>query len=159
MKKNILSSVVFALAMFSMFYFVSGCDDSGIQNEGDYVTGYVTFTDTNLIQGGNYGISMYRNKSNPFDTMPIRSEAITMTKTNNQYKCYFKFSGVESGSYYFAVTFNRTPAIPNRLIPVLGTRGCDTNRNCTSHKLVTFPNHSYEDCNIISWTDTLKRLN
>lgn len=159
MKKNILSLFMFALILFTVSYYNSGCDDAGVQSEGDYVTGYVTFTDTNLIKAGYYAVSMYRNKSNPFDTLPLRSDAITMTKTNNQYKCYFKMSQVANGSYYFAVTFNRNPAIPNRLIPVLGTRGCDTNRNCTTHKLVVFPNHSYEDCNIISWTDTLKRMN
>ncbi len=159
MKKNIYSLILFIIVLSSFCYFTSGCDDAGIQDSGDHVTGYVTFTDTNLCKGGYYAISMYRNKTNPFDTLPLRSDSLTMTKQQNLYKCYYKFSGVTSGSYYFAVTFIRTPFNPNRLVPVLGSRGCDTNHSCTAHILVAFPNHSYEDCNILSWTDTLKKLN
>jgi len=159
MKKKITSAILFFIILPSLFYFAGGCDDSGVEEKGDHVTGYVTFTDTNLTQNGYYAISMFENKSNPFYSKPLRSDALTMTKNGNQYKCYYKFSGVASGSYYFAVTFNRTPIDTVRVPPVLGTWGCDNNPNCTAHKLVVFPNYSYEDCNILSWTDTLKRLN
>ena len=159
MKKKIIPAILFFIILLSFIYFTGGCDDSGVEEKGDHVTGYVTFTDTNLTQGGYYAVSMFENKSNPFNFNPLRSDALTMTKNGNQYICYFKFSGVASGSYYFAVTFNKTPPDTTRVPPVLGTRGCDTNHNCTAHKLIAFPNYSYEDCNILSWTDTTKKLN
>jgi hypothetical protein len=143
---------------FISFLFLS-CDDSSTQPKGDDVSGYVTFTDTLLIAGGYYAISRYANKPNPFDTLPLSNLQLSMTKVGNVYKDYFKMTGIPSGKYYFAVTWIKTPENPNLKPPVLGTRGCDTNRLCTSHKLVEFPNYSYEDCNILSWTDTTKRLN
>jgi hypothetical protein len=102
---------------------------------------------------------MYAYKSNPFDTLPLRSDSLQLAKNGNQYKCFFKFSGVAGGSYYFAVTWIKYPVVSNLIPPVLGTRGCDTNHQCTSHKIIAFPNYSYEDCNILAWTDTIKKLN
>jgi hypothetical protein len=140
-------------------YFFQSCDDSSTQPEGDYIVGYVTFTDTNLVAGGYYAISRFANRQNPFNTLPLKSDSLVMTKVGNVYKDYFKMSGVPSGSYYFAVTWIKYPIIPNLVPAVLGTRGCDTNHQCTSHKLIMFPYYSYEDCNILSWTNPAKRLN
>lgn len=160
MKKKTVYS--FFLISFLFVFFLnsfSGCGDTGVQSSGDHVSGYVTFTDMNLISGGYYAISLYAKKTNPFDTLPIRSDSLVMTQNGNIYKDYFKMSGIANGDYYFAVTWIKYPVVPNLVPIVLGTRGCDTNRQCTNHTVVPFPNYSYDDCNILSWTDTTKRLN
>jgi hypothetical protein len=159
MKKINLQSCILFLLTMAWLYSFQGCDDSSVQSSGDHISGYITFTDTNLVYGGYYAVSMYENRSNPFDTLPLRSDSLTLSKNGNQYKSYFKFSGVSNGQYYFGVTWIKYPFNPALKPPVLGTRGCDTAHNCTNHILISFPNYSYEDCNILSWTDTAKRLN
>jgi hypothetical protein len=156
MKQTLYCILFISISLF--FISFNGCDDSSVQSSGDHMSGYVTFTDTNLTRGGYYAISYYAQNTNPFDTLPLRSDALTMTLNGNVYKDYFKMTGIPNGSYYFAVTWIKNND-PNFRPIVLGTRGCDTNRSCTSHILVPFPNYSYDDCNILSWTDTTKRLN
>lgn len=155
--KNKTYTFLFISIIFILNFFY-GCDDSGVQSSGDHMSGFVTFTDTNLVTGGYYAISLYAKKTNPFDTLPLRSDALTMTLNGNVYKDYFKMTGISNGSYYFAVTWIKNSE-PNFFPIVLGSRGCDTNRQCTNHTVVLFPNYSYDDCNILSWTDTTKRLN
>ncbi len=159
MKNKITSVIFFHAFLFLSFYFLQSCGDTAVQQSGDSITGYITFTDTNLIGGGYYAISMFKNRANPFDTLPLRNDSLTMSKSGNVYKVFYKFSGVSSGSYYFAVTWIKSPFIPGVVPPVLGSRGCDTNHNCSSHRLIAFPNYSYENCDILSWTDTTMRLN
>jgi hypothetical protein len=159
MKQISFQSAILFLLFIAWVHSFQGCDDSSVQDSGDHINGYVTFTDTSLIGGGYYAISMYKNRANPFDTLPLRSDSLTLSKDGNRYKSFFKFSGVSSGQYYFGVTWIKYPVNPALKPPVLGTRGCDTNHNCNSHILISFPNYSYEDCNILSWTDTTKKLN
>jgi hypothetical protein len=159
MRNKLTNSFLFVSILFIFILnFFYGCGDSSVQSSGDHISGYVTFTDTNLIPGGYYAISIYNVMTNPFDTLPLRSDALTMTLNGNVYKDYFKLTNIPNGSYYFAVTWIKNSA-PNFLPVVLGTRGCDTNHQCTNHTVVPFPNYSYEDCNILSWTDTTKKLN
>jgi hypothetical protein len=159
MRNKFYRLIPFLLVLPFISYFFQSCDDSSTQPEGDHVSGYITFTDTNLVGGGYYAISRFANKSNPFDTLPLQSDSLIMTKVGNVYKDFFKMSGIPGGKYYFAVTWIKYPVVPGLVPAVLGTRGCDTNHQCTNHTLIAFPNYSYEDCNMLSWTDPAKRLN
>jgi hypothetical protein len=158
MKSKYLNIIIYAILFLSLLYFVQSCTDMGYQPSGDYISGWVTFSDTNFLAGGYYAISMYKNKSNPFDTLPIKSDSIPMKTTGNGKHAYYRITTVNSGSYYFAVTWIRSALGPNVKPPVVGTLGCDTTINCSSFTLITFPNFSGADFNIFSWTDTTKRV-
>jgi hypothetical protein len=158
MKKKYLNIILYAILFLSLLYLVQSCDDMSYQPSGDYISGWVTFSDTNFIHGGYYAISMYPKKSYPFDTLPIRSDSLPMKQYGNGRQSYYRFSCTDNGSYYFGITWINSVLGPNHRPPVLGTLGCDTTSNCTSFKLITFPNFSGADFNIFCWTDTSKRI-
>lgn len=145
-----LLALIFILLLFSL----QSCTDMGYQPSGDYISGWAIIMDTNLTPGGYYAISMYANKSNPFDTLPLRSDSLKL----ENYRSYFRVGGVPNGSYFFAVTWIQYPLQPGIRPPVLGTWKCDTTHNCTNHEVITFPNFSGANYNILAWADTSKRL-
>lgn len=157
MKTRFLQILLYVLVLPLIIYLVQSCGDMGFQPPGDYISGYVIFKDTNLLPGGYYAISMYKNKSNPYDTMPIRSDSLKIDP-KKLYAEYYRVDNVPSGNYFFAVTWIRSPLEPYIKPPVLGTLGCDTNINCRDYELITFPNFSGKNYNIITYTDTAKKL-
>jgi hypothetical protein len=150
-----LIASVFVLLLFSL----QGCSDMGYQPQGDYISGWVTFTDTALMPGGYYAISMYANKPNPFDTLPLKSDSLKLELDYSVYKAYYRLSNEIKDSYFFAVTWHEYPVLPYLVPPVLGSWGCDTDRTCTAHKVISFPNYTGASYNILCWTDTSKKLN
>ncbi len=159
MDKKSLKLFFLAAILLMLLFSIQSCTDMGYQPSGDYISGWVMIYDTNLIPGGYYAISMYANKSNPFDTLPIKSDSLKLERDYNIYKCYYRINNNINGSYYFAVTWIEYPVQQYDKLPVLGTRGCDTNKDCTNHELISFPNFTGANYNIISWADTAKNLN
>jgi hypothetical protein len=158
MKKKYLQLILLSILLFVLLMFMQSCSDNSLQPSGDYISGWVTFSDTNFLKGGYYAISMYENKSNPFSSMPLESDSLPMKKYRNGRMVYYRFTYEGSGSYYFGVTWIQIPLNPNVRPPVLATLGCDTNINCNDHEIIMFPNFTGANYNIFSWTDTTKRL-
>lgn len=159
MDKKSINTFLLALIFLLLLLSLQSCSDMAYQPSGDYVSGWVTIADTNLLTGGYYAISVFANKPGAFDTLPLKSDSLNLVRYTYDYKSYFRVSGVPSGSYYFAVTWIDYPLQPLNILPVLGTRGCDTSRSCTNHELIPYPNFTGASYNILSWADTSKRLN
>ncbi len=157
MKTKLLRSILFLLVLPLIIYSLQSCGDMAFQPSGDYISGYVIFKDTNLLKGGYYAISMYRNKSNPYDTMPLRSDSLKIEHGKTSL-VYYRVGNVQSGNYFFGVTWIKSPPEPYVKPPVLGILGCDTNINCRDYEVITFPNFSGKNYNILSFTDTTKRM-
>ena len=158
MKKNYFQLLILSILLFVLLLFMQSCSDNSFQPSGDYISGWVIFNDTNFIRGGYYAISMYENNSNPFSYMPLRSDSLPMKKYGTGNMIYYRFTNNDNGHYYFGVTWIQSPPVQNQRPPVLGTLGCDTNSNCSDHLLIAFPNFTGANYNIVSWTDTTKRL-
>jgi hypothetical protein len=158
MKNKFLNIILYAILFLSLLYLVESCDDMSYQPSGNYISGWVTFSDTNFVRGGHYAISMYANKPNPFDTIPIRSDSLPMKVYGNGRQVYYRFNCNDKASYYFGITWINSNVGPNIRPPGMGTLGCDTSSNCNSYELITFPNFSGADYNIFCWTDTTKRV-
>lgn len=137
---------------------MQSCTDNTYQPSGDYISGWVTFKDTNFVKGGYYAISMYENKSNPFNSMPIKSDSLHLKDIRGGRDVYYRFTNSNSGSYYFGVTWIKLPEDPNFKPIVLGTLGCDTVPNCGNNEIIMFPNFTGASYNIFTWTDTTRRL-
>lgn len=159
MKQKTLYFLPLSLLFIMLSFSFESCTDMGYQPPGDYISGWAIVIDTNLLPGGYYAISMYQNKANAFDTLPLRSDSLKLVKDYNSYRSYFRFSSAPKGSYYFAVTWIAYPVPQHDKFPVLGTWRCDTNRNCTNHELISFPNFTGANYNIFCWADTSYKLN
>jgi hypothetical protein len=161
-KKNYSFSLVFLFAIF-LFFLIEGCDDSGINPDETSIGGTVTFTSTNLYPSnlGYYAISLYPEQAPALGSDPLRSDSLNISISGNTASAYFKMSGIGSGYYYIAVTWIRKPNSPYEPnAPILGTFGCDTTHGCTSHTRIEFPSYAgTNNTKILSWTDTLKKLN
>ncbi len=129
------------------------------QPEGDHVIGWIAFWDTNVVSGGYYAVSIYRNKANPFDTLPLRSDSLAMTDYGVYFQTKYRLDYVPSGDYFIAVTWIKSPVEPYLIPPVLGTLGCDTVHGCTDHEIVAFPNYTGKAYNFLSRVDTSQKLN
>jgi hypothetical protein len=111
------------------------------------------------VPGGYYAVSIYRNKPNPFDTLPLRSDSLAMLDYAAYYQARYRLDNVPSGNYFIAVTWIRTPFVPYIVPPVLGTLGCDTVHGCTDNDIVAFPNYTGASYNFMSRVDTSQKLN
>jgi hypothetical protein len=153
-RKNIytlLGIIVTALLITS----ISSCgSDLGMQPEGNYISGYAIFVDTNFIHGdGYYAIALYGSGNSPYSTAPLQTSRIEMVGKLNPY--YYRITWDGSGNCYGAIVWmnnNNNPPL------ILGTYGCDTNRNCSNHKVISFPNYTGANYNIICYADTTRKL-
>lgn len=153
--KYITSILSFLLAAFT------ACDPPlEVNRPGDKLDGYVTHIDSILyMNGGYYSISIYNADSiNPFNRVPVRTDSLNLKRRDWLFETQFSMDGIPSGRYYIAATWSTYPKIPNEIPLVLGTYGCDTNANCSNHKLVQYPNYEGRFRNIFAWTDPAKRL-
>ncbi|KXK55277.1 MAG: hypothetical protein UZ05_CHB002000625 [Chlorobi bacterium OLB5] len=153
--KYITSILVFLLVI------ISACDPPiDVSRPGDKLSGYVTHIDSILyMNGGYYSISIYNaDSTNPFNRVPVRTDSLNLTRRDWLFETPFTMEGVPSGRYYIAATWSTYPKIPNEIPLVLGTHGCDTNSNCSNHKMVVYPNHEGKFRNLFAWTDPAKRL-
>jgi hypothetical protein len=154
MKKNIIKSFLF---LITSCIFLHSCDyPNEYQPKGDYISGNAVFIDTNFIRsGGQYKIALYKNRPNPFDTLPVKAEII-----DTGYVCinYFRIYWERQDNLFVAVIWARSEDINKNPI-VLGTFGCDTTHHCTESKLIAFPNFTGADYGFLCWADTSKKLN
>lgn len=161
-KKYYRYVIIFFFSTF-LFSLIHGCDDSGINPEETFIAGTVTFTNTNLYPSsqGYYAISLYSEQAPALGGDPLRSDSLNISVSGNTASAYYKMSGIGTGFYYVAVTWIRKPNNPyDPNAPILGTFGCDTTHGCSSHTRIEFPSYAGTgNCNIISWSDTLKKLN
>ncbi len=150
--------IVFALLVLLIVTSFSSCSTPSDPNPpGDSFAGIVTFTDSNLIRtGGYYAVSIYKDTANPFTTYPLRNDSITITIVNHSTSSTYEISGIGTGNYFVGVTWVRSSDGKPILLGILG---CDTSRTCTNYTKLIFPNFEGVSRNILSWTDTLKRLN
>jgi len=154
LKKYILILTVLSL--------LSSCEmPSDLNSSGDKLQGYITHIDTNLIIGnGYYSVSLYSaDNTNPFHKVPIRTDSLKLTKRDHLYETTYKMESIPEGNYFVAATWSRYPIIPGEIPIVIGTLGCDTCKTCGNHTLLKYPDLQGIYRNIISWTDTTKRLN
>ena len=136
---------------------IAACNDNiTFQPEGDYISGFATFVDTNyLCHLGHYAIALYPAGAHPFYSQPVECRYINMSEGNNPF--YFRVSHEGKGDFILAVVWKIDSTNYYNPIP-LGTYGCDTSHQCTRHKIVEFPNFTGLDYNILCWSDTSKRL-
>jgi hypothetical protein len=118
----------------------------------------VTFTDTFLTtQQGYYAISVFPDSAHPFQQIPVATDSLTITKSGYIFSANYRVNNLAAGNYFVGATWIRTS--DNNIRAILGIYGCDTARNCSGSR-VSIPNYSgTNSCNILSWTDTLKKLN
>jgi hypothetical protein len=156
MKKYFKNS--FFIFLFLSIVIFETCDDSGINAPQDFISGTVIFTDTILrYNGGYYAVSLFPDNSSPFSQSPLRNDSLKISISNGVASTYYKMDGITSGSYYVGITWIRSS--DGNVRGVLGTYGCDTTHNCTASKKVTVPSYSGTGgINILSWTDTLRKV-
>lgn len=149
------------IILLASLILVTACDPPvDVSRPGDKLSGYVTHIDSVLyMNGGYYSISIYNaDSSNPFNRVPVRTDSLNLTRRDWLYETPFTMEAVPSGRYYIAATWSSYPKIPNEIPLVLGTYGCDTNANCSSHKIVEYPNYEGKFRNLFAWTNPAKRL-
>jgi hypothetical protein len=155
MKNNLLLIGIIANILVSLLI---GCQDSSTnyQSEGNYISGYVQYADTNFVtEGGYYAIALFPNRNSPFSCQPIKTQIID--KPWNIPK-YYRMFWDGNDQYYLAVVWvNDTNEIS--CLKLQGALGCDTSRTCNDYHRVAFPNFTGNDYNIVYWADTAKKLN
>jgi len=154
MKNTFLKIGLFVIILGSLF---ESCDDSflNLQPKGNYISGYVQYADTNFATiGGYYAIALFRNKSFPFCSQPVKAQIIEDPQNiPKYYRLYWDSADV----FYLAVIWKDSfECCPFKL---LGTLGCDTSSTCRDYERVAFPNFTGSDYNIVYWADTSKKLN
>ena len=159
MKNSFKINLLLLLCVIAII-FVSCGNPIDYNRPGDRVVGYVTHVNMNLIPGGYYSVSVFSADSvNPFHRVPLKTDSLNLKRRDNLFETPYVISGVGIGRYYVAATWSRYPKIQNEIPMVLGIYGCDTSASCTSYKVILYPNYEGFFRNIISWTDSTKRLN
>ena len=151
--KNILLKYLSFLTL--AITLIAGCEDAGMnyQSNGDYISGYVSFLDTNFSHnGGYYGIALYRDQ--PASSTPVKVDNLNYAGVN---PFYYRVTWEQSENLYAAVVWVRSSGNNNPI--VLGIYGCDTTQHCSNSKPIPFPNYTGANYNILCWADTTRKLN
>ncbi len=131
-----------------------------LNRPGDNLTGYITHINQDTIAGGYYSISIFSaDSTNPFNRVPVRTDSLNLKKRDYVFETSFDMNGIQQGVYYVAATGSRYPKVPNEIPMVLGKYGCDTSFSCRDYISIAYTNYEGKFRNIISWTDTTKRMN
>lgn len=138
-KKSLKHFFIFLVFLIVLLLQKCGVDDSsGLQQ--DFVSGTVTYTDSNFyFNGFYYAVSVYGDSTNPFSHSPITSDSVQINLQSNPKTAYYKISGLANGNYYIASTWmtsNKT------VYKILGSYGCDTVPNCSNLIKVTVPSYA-----------------
>jgi hypothetical protein len=151
------------IAMYLVPVFYESCGNPYDFNPpGDNMTGIVTFVDTNLMTtNGYYAAAVYiADSANPFERCPLKIDSLVLKMRDNQvYEGTFDINGIGAGKYFVAAIWVRCPPFSAEIPKVLGTYGCDTSKNCTTHTTIYYPNYQGNFRDFNSWTDTAKKLN
>lgn len=155
------------LASLLIFAIYSCSDDNVIINTGpalNSINGTVTFVDTNFVlTGGTYLISAFGTW--PPMGPPSAYDTIHITRTNNILNRVYQYqlADVSPGSYAVSVGFRKTTGGAS---PVLSVYGCDTVRpqyspcpiTASTRATIGANNEGTEGINMISWSDTTKKI-
>jgi hypothetical protein len=129
---------IFLPALIAVLFIYSGCGEE-INAPQDFVSGTITFNDSNLNYNGRYyAVSLFTDVSNPFSRQPVRSDSLAIVTSNGVTSAYYRITGIPSGNYYIGATLLNSST--DSLIAVLGVYGCDTTVNCANPTRVTVPN-------------------
>lgn len=138
--KVLLSAILFFIALPLMITLFTSCGEDTVNAPQDFVSGTITYLDTNTTRtGGYYAVGLYGDSTSPFTHQPIRKDSLTIAKSGNSATAYYKLEGIASGNYYIAsIWVNSTSGA----ITLLGVFGCDENINCSNPTLETVPNYA-----------------
>ena len=147
-------------AILILMFFAACGNPEDFNRPGDNLTGYITHINQDTISGGYYSISIFSaDSTNPFNRVPVRTDSLNLKKRDYVFETSFDMNGIQQGVYYVAATWSRYPKVLNEIPIVLGTYGCDTSFSCTEYIRVAYPNYEGKFRNIVSWTDSTKRMN
>ena len=134
------------------FLYIS-CDYSGdYYPKGDYISGYISFVDSNFIlSGGYYAVALYSNQSTPYHSVPLTTDTLHTAGASSPY--HYRIYWENKSTCYLGIVWKRTSG-ESEIPRVLGIYGCDTSYSCTDFKSIFFPNYTGANYNIICWTDT-----
>jgi len=152
-----------------MLYSCSDDETTPVQATGpeaNTINGTVSFVDTNFVlSGGSYLISAYPSSGWPPMGGPTAYDTIKITRTNNILnKSYsYKLRDVSSGDYVISVGFRKATGGQS---PIMSVYGCDTARAQYSTCFLNPPlkatigsqNQGTEGINLLSWSDTTKKV-
>jgi hypothetical protein len=147
-------SIILTSLYLSCIIFVS-CGDSG-SSPTDFnppMSGTVYFVDsTRTFTGGYYGIALFRHKTTPFDTLPVRIDPCDISIPSSY---YYKMTGIENAEYNIAFIW----VTDNSHFRLLGAYGSGTSTNFDSLKFVAYPDYAgMANLNFDSHLDISKAL-
>lgn len=171
MKKTILNPFFQAMIVIALIISVYSCsEDNATTPQGpdaNTINGTVSFVDTNFIlSGGTYLISAYPSASWPPTGGPAAFDTIKITRSNNilNLNYTYKLKDVSPGDYVVSVGFRKATGGQS---PIMSVYGCDTARaitgsmcflNPTKKATIGSNNQGTENINMLSWSDTTKKV-
>lgn len=139
MNKKSFSTSVLAMLLFCLI-FLNSCGEDSVNAPQDFVSGTVTYLDTNVtVSGGYFAVGLYGDSTSPFSHTPIRKDSLSINVTGGTASAYYKMEGLASGNYYIASIWVNSSS---GAITVRGVLGCDQNINCSSPNKITVPNYA-----------------
>jgi len=160
-------SICFAALLFTVY----SCKDEDspivpVGPEAKSINGTIRFVDTNFIlTGGTYLISAYPAAGWPPTGGPTAFDTIKISRTNNVLNLNYNYKLIDlnPGSYVVSVGFRKNTGGQS---PIMSVYGCDTARaryslcflNPTLKATIGAENQGVENINMISWSDTTKKV-
>jgi len=140
MFKKFNTIMVFTAAAFLSVFFIT-CDDSSVNAPQDFISGTITYIDTNIVHNTNYyyAVSLYGDSTNPFSHTPLRTDSVSVNISGGTASAYYKVTGLASGNYYVASVFVNNI---NHNFTIFGELGCDENVGCSTPTKITIPNYA-----------------
>ncbi len=133
-------AILFFIALPLIITLFNACGEDTVNATQDFVSGTITYLDTNTTRtGGYYAVGIYGDSASPFNHQPIRKDSLNIAKSGNSATAYYKVEGLASGNYYIASIWVNTTS---GAITLLGVYGCDENINCSNSTKETVPNYA-----------------
>jgi len=147
------NKVYLIFALLPLAY--AGCEGYG--DHGPSFSGKISFVtlDTAMtpVTGGYFGLALFASSSDIYTGKPLNVIRLIATKSGGKFSSEFSIGPLSASySYYFTVVWIHEPYNEMDQRPVLGTFGCDTVYNCTSHK------QAIGTVNFYAYGDTVRRL-
>jgi len=140
MFKKFYATIIFSAAAFLSVFFLT-CGDDSVNAPQDFISGTITFVDTNILHNNNYyyAVSIFGDSTNPFTHRPVESDSLTINISGGTASAYYKVTGLASGNYYVGCTYNNRT---NGNFSVMGELGCGENIGCSTPTKITVPNYA-----------------
>lgn len=171
MQKSLKTNIIFFFLTVIAAVIIYACSDDDVINnttvtyDQNSINGRVTFVDANFItSGGNYLISVFPISSWPPAGPPTAYDTINVSGSQLTYD--YKIPGVPDGRYLVTIGFRKTTGGAS---PVMSIDGCDTmhfippTQTCPMDtnqitKSVIVNNAGIGDVNLLSWSDTTRKI-